>query len=155
MKYLDMIQVRSNEFQDWQERKFLAHVGNELLCEMPDGNGTYTWPEGRLVPVEPEAVEPEAVEPEAVEPEAVEPEEAPEPPIRNAYAPFTADTFPRQRVLLRSLKLRSSSYNVVTSVRQEGVTSGRHTELVGFRTLLERWDISIDNGKTWHPAGQL
>ena len=145
MKYLDTIQVRSNEFQDWQERKFLAHVGNEFLCEMPDGNSTYTWPEGRLVPVEPEAVEPEAVEPE----------EAPEPPIRNAYAPFTADTFPRQRVLLRSLKLRSSSYNVVTSVRPEGVTSGRHTELVGFRTLLERWDISIDNGKTWHPAGQL
>ena len=137
MKTGDTICVRMAPADPWVERTLVAPSIFGFLC-VPDEDDTHpsSWAFGTELPTEKERT-------------------SHTPTPREAYAPFTSSTFPSCRTLIRSPKLQEHSYDVVTGVRSNGVSHGKSDERIPFHKLLDRWDISTDDGATWRPAGQL
>ena len=145
MQTTDVIHVRIDPTDPWVQRTFLAKLPNGFLC-MAGGSEPYpqVWTYGAELDESANNDGPS----ESNKSDTMSMD-------RSDYSPFTNDTFPRAHTLIRSLKLHTSSFDVVTGVRSDGVSHGKSDERIPFHKLLDRWDISIDAGETWHPAGQL
>jgi len=71
-------------------------------------------------------------------------------PPQKIYNPLTPKTFPRALTWIKNKN--STGEHLITSIGSQGVTSG--SMFFSFMYLLTDCEISIDECKTWNPAGE-